>query len=270
MNIRSDSSSPWGKRVFYGTAEFEAMMDEAMLRAGADVFVEGQGVNVDRVLFKGFGVEADYADLGEGLLGRTIFHADGTAHVEVSRELAEEAEVDTVARRRLRSTLGHEGGHLACHGQLFVTDTGTISMFPESAEEPKPSILCRSTSVGTTGYSGEWWEYQANQCMACLLLPRRLLRKQYAAVLESVGVRDFVEAVKHDVEEEVIRGLAAAPTAIGRVEHRRPPQRPSVSWSLRSAFCRGGRSSARWEHRPSTPTARPQEEERAALPVAVK
>jgi len=208
MYSRRDPASPWGTRVYYETSEFETMMEEAMLRVGSDVFVEGAGVDVDRVLFKGFDVEADYVDLPAGLLGRTLFHRDGTAHVEVSRQLAEAAEVDTVQRRRLRSTLAHEGGHLACHGQLFVMDDGTLSLFPEGEEEIPPSILCRSSSIGTPGYSGEWWEFQANQCMACLLLPRRLLRRHYHSILESLSLVDYVDAVRQDRQDELVRGLA--------------------------------------------------------------
>ena len=208
MNIRPDHLSPWGKRVYFEVAEFEAMMTKAFLKAGPEAFVEGQGVDVDRVLLKEFGIEADYVALPQGVLGRTLFHPESRAHVEVCRELAEEAEVDALARRRLRTTLAHEGGHLACHGHLFVTDTDSYSLFSEPDGEPKPSILCRDSSVGSGGYSGEWWEYQANQCMACLLLPRRLLEPYYVAVLESEDARSFADAMKKGVEEEVLRALA--------------------------------------------------------------
>ena len=209
MRSSRDDRSPWGKRVYFESHEFETMMQGLLLRAGSDVFVAGSGVDVDRVLLAGLELEADYVSLPNGVLGRTLFLADGSAQVQVSRELADEAEVDTIARRRLRTTLAHECGHVACHRTLFLADTETISLFPssEGQEEEKPAILCRESTVAP-GYSGEWWEYQANRCMASLLLPRHLLAPQFRAVLTSVGVDSYEEAAKQGKDEGMVRTLA--------------------------------------------------------------
>lgn len=208
MKIRKDRASPWGKRVFFETSEFEVMMAEVFHRASPLAFKEGEGVDVDRVLFQAFGLEADYVTLPDGVLGRTLFRQDGRAQIEVSRRLAEEAETDRLARRRLRTTLGHEGGHVTCHSQLFLTDTETMSLFGNApAEADKPAILCRETSVGT-GYQGEWWEFQANQCMACLLLPKCLLVPRVTESLKTFDVPTFAEALKKGVEEDIVRALA--------------------------------------------------------------
>ena len=208
MRISRDHRSPWGKRLYFEPLEFEAMMEDLLRRTGAEVFAEGGGVDVDRVLLLAFETEADYVNLPQDVLGRTLFLPDGSPQIEVSRELADEAEVDTVARRRLRTTLAHECGHIACHRTLFTADTETIPLFPpEGQEERKPAILCRENTVASK-YSGEWWEYQANQCMACLLLPRNRLVPRVRAALTDLGAESFADAAKQGRDEDAVRILA--------------------------------------------------------------
>lgn len=209
MRSFPDHRSPWGKRLYFEPSEFETMMKDLLRRAGPRVFVEGSGVDIDRVLLTAFGLEADYVILPDGVLGRTLFLADGSAQLEVSRELADDAETDTVARRRLRTTLAHECGHVACHSILFMADTETISLFSsgEIQQQEKPAILCREGTVAAR-YSGEWWEFQANQCMACLLLPRHLLEPRFQAVLTGLGVGSYEEGAKQGKDDDIVRTLA--------------------------------------------------------------
>jgi hypothetical protein len=207
VKIRRDLKSPWGVRVYYDPPEFEAMMDELLFRAGPGVFREGSGVDIDLVLFKACDLEADYVHLPDGILGRTLFHEDGRPEIQISRPLADDAETDRLARRRLRTTLAHECGHVACHQPLFVTDTETLSLFGEEEErEEKPAILCREPSLG--GYRGDWWEFQANQCMAAVLLPKRFLVPRVGNLFASLGVADFLEALAKGLDEEFIRSVA--------------------------------------------------------------
>ena len=185
------------------------MMKDLLLRAGPDVFVEGSGVDVDACSWRHSSSRQTTSASRTACWAGACFSADGSAQIEVSRELADEAETDTVARRRLRTTLAHECGHVACHRMLFLADTETISLFPsgEVQEEEKPAILCRENTVAS-GYSGEWWEYQANQCMACLLLPRYLLVPRFKAVLTGVGARSFEQAAKQAKDVDIVRSLA--------------------------------------------------------------
>ena len=209
MKTRKDLASPWGVRLYFEEPEFEAMMAEILFKAGSEAFREGHGVDVDRVLFKVYGLEADYVDLPDGVLGRTLFRRDGSAQIEISRKLADVAEADQLARRRLRTTLAHEGGHIACHRQLFVCDTDALSLFGDEPTEPeKPAILCRESSLAAVGYQGEWWEFQANQCMASLLLPKHLLIPRTTHLLEVFGVSDFAQAQQKGMDEEFIRSLS--------------------------------------------------------------
>ena len=186
-------------------------MDDLRMQAGVDVFREGSGIDVDLVLLKAFGLEADYVDLPTGVLGRTIFDRLGNARIEVSRDLDEASASDNLARRRLRTTLAHEGGHVACHSTLFIEDTATMPLFPEDDAPEQEGILCREASFGNYDerrYSGEWWEYQANQCMASLLLPRKLFLEKVDGEVEAMGAASFDEVICRDSGEKVVRSLA--------------------------------------------------------------
>lgn len=211
MQIRKDGSSPWGKRIHFEEPEFELMMDDLRFRTSGECFTSGKGVDVERVLMKGVGVEADYVDLPDGVMGRTMFNPDGSVIIEVSRELSEAAEGDAASRRRLRTTLAHECGHFACHGALFVHDVDTLSLFDNHGAEKlekKPPIMCRHAGAAAGRYSGEWWEFQANQCMASLLTPRKLFGAATRRVLKTLAVTSFEEAIVAGHGQIALRTLA--------------------------------------------------------------
>jgi hypothetical protein len=92
----------------------------------------------------------------------------------------------TPARRRARSTVAHEAGHGLLHGSLFVDS---------ELGENQRLILCRSEDIlGETQrtYRGRWWEFQANQAIGSLLLPRLLVNgflDQSGIELDSSGNR---------------------------------------------------------------------------------
>jgi hypothetical protein len=103
----------------------------------------------------------------------------------VSRSLEEQNTAP--ARRRVRSTVAHEAGHGLLHGSLFIDS-------PDLAENRR-RILCRSEDIlGETqrSYRGRWWEFQANQAIGSLLLPRLLMNTfldQSGIELDSSGNR---------------------------------------------------------------------------------
>lgn len=185
------------------------MMDALRLNCGMDAFRDGGGVDVDLVLLKGYSIEPDFVPLTRGLLGRTTFYPDGRAVVEINRELVQAAEADTVARRRLRTTLAHELGHVCCHRDLFLKDTSTLSLFDNPADiEEQQAILCREETVGARIYSGEWWEYQANRCMASLLLPKDILKAKVDALLVKQRAHRMEDLIKNNTAVPIIRSLA--------------------------------------------------------------
>lgn len=210
MRSWRDPASPWGKQIRFDDREFEAMMDELRFNAGCDHVRPGEGIDVDRVMMRGVGTEADYVELPHGILGRTLFRDDGGVRVEISLELCERAETDVVARRRLRSTMAHECGHVACHRCLYIRDTESYSLFDDSVPHParRDSIMCRAESLGRSGYTGEWWEFQANKCMAALLLPKGLFTQAVRAALETRQIESFERVMRDRAAEPVVRELA--------------------------------------------------------------
>ncbi|MEX2181897.1 MAG: hypothetical protein WD771_07630 [Gemmatimonadaceae bacterium] len=209
MRSWKDSRSPWGVQLRFDDREFEAMMDEMRHRTGSDGFTPGQGVNVELVMLKAIGVEADYVELPTGTLGRSLFDADGGVRIEVSRVISDEAEKSAIARRRLRTTLAHECGHVACHRSLFIRDTESLSLFAESPATTMTDrrILCRSEGIGST-YRGEWWEFQANRCMAALLLPRQMVGTSVRKLLAGGGFSTAIECLERGEGERLIGDLS--------------------------------------------------------------
>jgi hypothetical protein len=212
MKSWPDSKSPWGKQLRFEEEEFESMMDEMRDRVGSNCFTPGKGVDVDLVLLRVIESEADYVELPPGIMGRTLFSSDGSVKIEVSKKLSDEAESDRTARRRLRSTLAHECGHVACHRRLFIRDTSTLSLFsPEEVATIvalKPPMMCRANTIGHVGYNGEWWEFQANRCMAALLLPRRIFGVSTKRRLTDGGFESGEACLRRAQGESLVRELA--------------------------------------------------------------
>lgn len=212
MRSWNDARSPWGKQLRFEEDEFESMMDEMRGRTGGDAFTTGKGIDVELVLLRAIGAEADYVDLPANILGRTVFADDGSVRIEVSRSLSDEAEVDGLARRRLRTTLAHECGHVVCHQSLFIQDTESLSLFSapqmRALAASKPPIMCRSEGITGTGYSGEWWEFQANQCMAALLLPRRMVGASVRHRLADGGFKTAEDCIRGGAGQQLIEQIS--------------------------------------------------------------
>lgn len=203
MKAYPDPKSPWGKRLWYEDHEFSGLMAGALAKAGDGLFVPGRGIDIDRVLEQGFEIVPDYAaDLPPDTLGRTIFHRDGRIEVHVQRTLAEASSRDTVARRRLRSTLAHELAHVVLHSGLHPIDT-TASLFGYA--DPPAKVLCRGPGVFPVAAAHDWWEHQAYRGMACALIPATTLAAVLPAVLTHSTLPDALAAGKG---KEVLAALA--------------------------------------------------------------
>jgi hypothetical protein len=138
-------------------------------------------IRIERFVEKQFHAPLRYVDLGPDHLGCTIFTSSGTVQaILVSRFLEEQNTIS--ARRRARSTVAHEAGHGLLHGPLFIGDN-----FPDRGENQR-RILCRSEEIlleTESSYRGRWWEFQANQAIGSLLLPRPLMN----AFLDQSGIK---------------------------------------------------------------------------------
>jgi hypothetical protein len=138
-------------------------------------------VRIERFVEKQFRAPLRYEDLGQDYLGCTIFNSSGGVDaILVSRSLEEQN--TTPARRRVRSTVAHEAGHGLLHGSLFIGDN-----FPDRGKNQR-RILCRSQDIlveTQSSYRGRWWEFQANQAIGSLLLPRPRMN----AFLDQSGIK---------------------------------------------------------------------------------
>jgi hypothetical protein len=172
MRTLRAQTGPFAERPYYTLEEIERICSEELQNAG-HYPATPEPVRVERFIEKRFGISPIYDDLPEGVLGFTKFSAEGVEAIVVSRSLAEEH--TKVAERRVNTTLGHEAGHGLLHAHLFVLGCDR-SLFGDDADATR--ILCRDVPTATPsaqrGYDGRWWEFQANQAMGALLLPRRL------------------------------------------------------------------------------------------------
>ena len=171
---------PFPERPYYERWEIEKISIEALSRVGL-LPTGPEPIRIDRLIEKGFGIVPRYKDLPGGILGYTRFGPDGTEKVVVSRSLSEVG--SRASESLVSSTLAHEVGHILLHGHLFARKAQTKSraLFQEEFDVGGREILCRegrgpasNGSKGIPRYDGRWWEYQANQVMGSLLLPRKL------------------------------------------------------------------------------------------------
>lgn len=184
-NYRS-KSGPFTERPYYKTHEIEDLCAEELRKV--NLFPSSpQPIRIDRFIEKRFGVVPQYDELPDGVLGFTRFTSNGVAAVVVSRVLSEEGTAS--AERRINTTLAHEAGHGLLHSHLFAVGCQPERLFGAEIDPNTPKILCRDEKDKPfPKYDGRWWEYQANQTIGALLLPRSLVEQCLnSGIFESVG-----------------------------------------------------------------------------------
>ena len=171
-----------------------------------------------------------YDTLPADLLGLTRFGSKGPEAVVVSRTLAEED--NSVAERRLSSTLAHEAGHMLLHGRLFTLQrrARSRSLFEDDLDDKNQTVLCRSGTIGNTSestgiphYDGRWWEFQANKMIGALLVPRLLVREALSSFLIAQGHLGLTQLDPTRREEAVscLSDVFDVNPAVARIRGRR-------------------------------------------------
>lgn len=189
MRTYRAKSGPFAEQPFYKLDEIESICVEAL--TSVELFPASPSpVRIDRFIEKRFKVQPTYDALPTGILGFTRFGTNGVEEIIVSQALDEEG--TTAAERRLRTTLAHEGGHGLLHAHLFALGNRPDSLFAGELAIDAPKIMCRDDAQ-TGGDSVKkppyrWWEFQANQAMGALLLPRLLVEKALEGSLEMRGL----------------------------------------------------------------------------------
>ena len=192
MKLLKAMTGPFEERPFYEEKEIESIA-VAELRKVQLLPARPEPIRIDRFIEKRFDVVEDYEDLPSGILGYTRFGSKGAEAVIVSRSLEEEG--TQASQRRIRTTLAHEAGHILLHAHLFALNDSrdTARPFASEFDLNNRSVLCRNipgVAVGgaSGGYDGRWWEYQANQAIGALLLPRSLVLDALDPLLASAGL----------------------------------------------------------------------------------
>jgi hypothetical protein len=186
MKTFKQKGGPFRERPYFDLNDIEMICSDE-LRALNLLPTEPGPIRIERFIEKRFGVSPIYEDLPDGVLGYTEFGPKGVQAIVVSRTLAEDR--STVAERRVSTTMAHEAGHGLLHAHLFALGVPQRGLFGSDVTGPK--ILCRTamSPAWATGkqYDGQWWEFQANQVIGALLLPRSLVATAVKPLLVSDG-----------------------------------------------------------------------------------
>ncbi len=212
MKILRVDGGPFRERPYYKDEEIEVMAEDELHKVQ---LLPGtpQPIRIDRFIEKRFNIYPQYEALPPGVLGFTRFGTKGAQEVVVSRVLSEEG--GRVSERRLNTTLAHEAGHMLLHGHLFALELrgGQSALIRDGIDSRDQKILCRTGVVGpepaSASYDGRWWEFQANQAIGPLLLPRSLVREALAPVLVTRGHMGLTTLDEESREEGVERLVAA-------------------------------------------------------------
>ena len=190
MRTSRSKRGPLPEQIFYEVEEIENICRDEL--QGVGLFPsEPAPIRIDFFIEKRFKILPSYEDLPPGVLGYTRFGLSGVEKIAVSKALDDEG--TKPAERRLRTTLAHEGGHGLLHAHLFVLGAKPESMFGDATTGDASKILCREDGIPAGGtneskYRGRWWEFQANQAMSALLLPKGLVREALASELSVEGI----------------------------------------------------------------------------------
>lgn len=165
---------PFGRRLYFAEGEIDRLCAVALESVGC-MPPTPQPIEIDLFIEKYFGCAVAYEDLRPAVLGFAVFCPGGTIGlVGAARSLFNDG---PVGERRVRSTLAHEAGHGLLHANLFSEALEPHPLLDDSFDYERRRIMCREEDLaaGPGGYDGKWWEWQANQAIGGLLLPRRLV-----------------------------------------------------------------------------------------------
>lgn len=123
---------------------------------------------------------ADLSDEGPGVEGVTTFRRGKRPIVKISAELS----ADPRRVVRLRTTLGHEFGHVHFHNALFQLDDISLDLFSRSTVSQRRGTVSLQTSSASESAKckrdnmiaapiSDWMEWQAGYVCGSLVIPRR-------------------------------------------------------------------------------------------------
>jgi hypothetical protein len=194
MNRFRARSGPFEDQLRFSPREIESMCIEA-LRAAELLPSSPEPIRIERFIEKHFACPVRYKDLGEGLMGCTVFRDTGAIEVVIISDRLDDGR--EVSDRRVNSTLAHEAGHCLMHASLFMRTSeqrrlGISGENRDNLDFERRRILCRDSDVGPVGqkraYDGRWWEWHANRAIGEFLLPVNLVREASVPFVELTPV----------------------------------------------------------------------------------
>ena len=209
MKTLRATTGPFHERPFFSDEEIEQTCINELRKFGLFP-TSPEPIRIDRFIEKRFGFAPSYEPMGKGILGYSEFGESGVVKIIISRELDES---DTlVDQRRLRTTMAHETGHCLLHSHLFALTASNESLFGQNSDVQGSKILCRDEVVSGSAdkgsrYNGRWWEFQANQVMGAILLPKPLVLQSLVPYLISEG-KLGAKTIASARREEAARQLA--------------------------------------------------------------
>ena len=203
MRKLAASGQPFSRRLYFEDGEIDGICEDA-LRAAGCMPTEPGPVHVDLFIEKYFSCRILYEDIAPAVLGFAVFGPGGSVElVGTARSLFDGTEVGD---RRARATLAHEAGHGLLHAELFASESNPALPLQSNYDPGTRRILCRQADLDRLpgrGYHGKWWEWQANQAIGGLLLPRPLVRQHLALPAGSERIRALPTADRETTEVEM-------------------------------------------------------------------
>lgn len=158
-------------KLFFDDAELDSIAGEALVATGHPREENGIATNIDALVKAQFGIWPEPKELPPHIHGATKFFRDGKMEMLISQTLTDKAGEHRGTLHRYRTTVAHEAGHGLLHRHLYLTES--LNLFGEHAFS---GSSCKEIQLHR-GYNYDWKEWQANQIMARLLLPKQDLLK---------------------------------------------------------------------------------------------
>lgn len=199
-------------RIWYSLDEIESIMEDEAQKAGFVANADHPALDLEAFLERYLGAALDqYASLPADILGQTEFETGQPIRVAINADLT--GAIDDGGGLsdlgRWRATLAHEAAHIVLHRVLFEVPLAQGVLFDLEAV-PAPTLMrCLKRDVAPGRGASDWREFQANQGMAALLMPRRLFATFAGDERERLGLPPLPLVEGSRDSDRLVRRLAA-------------------------------------------------------------
>ncbi|HVV51142.1 MAG TPA: ImmA/IrrE family metallo-endopeptidase [Polyangia bacterium] len=192
-------------QLWFGDGEIEEIIEAELRNASMVPSIDSPALNLELFIERHLGARLDqYVEMEAALLGFTEFFGDHPPRVSINAQLTgsalDEDETEPGIRGRFRATLAHEAAHVVLHRSFVERGARNMELFGEEPTARRALHRCPKSAASFRRVV-DWREWQANQGMAALLMPRvtfvELARREIAAVFP--GRTDVPEGQEHRI-----------------------------------------------------------------------